>query len=613
MTVWETTRASLRLLDRRSRRLLALALAVQMSTALLDLLGVTLIGLAATLSFAMVAGSPPPASVTAVASALGLHDLSAAALLTALAAVAAVALLTKSLVAPLLMARVFRFLARREAAVSARLTRELLDRPLNFVQRRSTQETHLALFRGTRAATGMVLGQSIFALSELTLLALLAIALMVVNAPVALAGIVFFGVIAWIVQRALGNRVARLGAQGALLDEILLRRTLQEALGAYRELTVSNRRSFYVDRLRALHQRSSRNISGTQVLSILPKYAYEIGLTLGAFALAGVLFTTQPPAVAAGTLAFFLAAASRVVPCLLRIQGAALAIRTAAGAAASTFELAEDLGHPAPASVVPSDPAGPPGGRYPDFDPSIDVRHVTYAYTTGAEPALRDVNLTVRAGQTVALVGRSGAGKSTLADVILGVLAPDAGEVLVGGVDPIDALRRWPGGIAYVPQEVMVVEASVRENVALGLPKHLVNDDVVWDCLNQTQLGDFVRAKAGGLDEPVGERGLRLSGGQRQRLGIARALYTGPRLLVLDEATSALDAETEQAITTILDDLGGEVTLLVIAHRLSTVMNADLVIYLEEGGVVAEGTFAEVCARVPALRRQADLMGLRPA
>jgi hypothetical protein len=191
VTVLETTRASLRLLNRRDRRLLALAVTVQMSTAILDFVGVTLVGLAGTLSFAMVAQESPPPFITQLATAIGLGELSDARLLAALAAAAAMLLIAKSIVAPLLMARVFRFLARREAIVSARLTKELLARPLSFVQLRSTQETARALLRGTRAAISTVLGQAVTALSDLALLTVLAISLLVVNPAVALGAIVF--------------------------------------------------------------------------------------------------------------------------------------------------------------------------------------------------------------------------------------------------------------------------------------------------------------------------------------------------------------------------------------------------------------------------------------
>ena len=217
----------------------------------------------------------------------------------------------------------------------------------------------------------------------------------------------------------------------------------------------------------------------------------------------------------------------------------------------------------------------------------------------------------MQAGQSVALVGRSGSGKSTLADLILGVLEPDAGTVSVGGLPPGNAVSRWPGGIGYVPQDVMLVNDSVRNNVALGLHRDLIDDDRVWEALSRAHLADFFSEQPDSLDIQIGERGLRLSGGQRQRLGIARALFTRPRLIVLDEATSALDAETEKAITTTLAELENDVTTIVVAHRLSTVRHADLVVYLRDGAIDAAGTFDEVCALVPALQRQAELMGLR--
>lgn len=532
-------------------------------------------------------------------------------LLATLAVSAAVFLLAKSIVSPILLARVFRFLARREAVVSAQLTTELLSRPLSFVQQRSTQETARALVRGSHNAVGVVLGQMVVGLSELALLAVLAVPLLLISPAVALGAILFFAVLAAGTHWVLGTRADRFGSQGSQIDDLLSLRTVQEALGAYREITIADRRSFYVDRLRDLRDRSAESTAGARVVGMLPKYVSEAGLVLGAMTLAAVLFTTQPVAVAAGTFAVFLVAATRIVPALLRIQGAALSIRAAAGPASPTFLLAEELGYPADRHGAP--PMAPAIDSQ-EFVPSVGLHGLCFAYPGESESALRDVTLAVTPGQTAALVGPSGAGKSTLADVILGVLRPDSGGVLVGGIPPSDAVSRWPGAIAYVPQTVMMVEASVRANVALGLPERLVDDESVWAALDRAQLGDFVRAKSDGLDTQIGERGLRLSGGQRQRLGIARALLTRPRLLILDEATSSLDAETEQAITTILDDLDEDVTVVIIAHRLSTIQHADLVVYLEDGGVVATGIFTEVCSSVPGLRRQAGLMGLaRPA
>ena len=216
----------------------------------------------------------------------------------------------------------------------------------------------------------------------------------------------------------------------------------------------------------------------------------------------------------------------------------------------------------------------------------------------------------VKPGESVALVGSTGAGKSTLADVVLGVMEPQLGTVTISGVSPREAINRWPGAIAYVPQAVALVEGTVRENVALGLPRDLIDDALVWDALNRAHLADFLEESREGLDTKIGERGFRLSGGQRQRLGIARALYTRPKLLVLDEATSALDAETEQSIVQTLDELEGQVTTITVAHRLATVRRADQLLYLEGGRVTARGTFDEVRAQVTDFDRQAALLGL---
>lgn len=194
--------------------------------------------------------------------------------------------------------------------------------------------------------------------------------------------------------------------------------------------------------------------------------------------------------------------------------------------------------------------------------------------------------------------------------MILGVINPDFGEVRIGGVSSAEAVSRWPGAIAYVPQEVAMTNGTVRDNVALALPVDAVDDDWVWDALERAHLADFLRNGRDGLDTVIGEHGMKLSGGQRQRLGVARALYTRPKLLVLDEATSALDAETEQAIAATLQGLEGSVTTVTVAHRLATIRHCDLILYLEKGRMVAGGSFEQVRQAAPHFDRQAQLLGL---
>lgn len=612
MSIREAVRAALRLLDRREQRLLALATLIQIAVSLLDLMGVVLLGGVGALVLSAVQRQAPPKLIEEAVAAVGLGAISDVTLVATLAGSAAILLLAKSAISPYAMGRVLRFLAKREALISARLTGELLYRPLTFVRQRSTHETSSALIRGPNKAV-VVLGQAVTIVVEVSLLTALAVAMLVVNPVLAVGVIVFFAFVGAILQHVLGKRAEEFGCSQQRLD-VATSTAVAEAVNVYREITVADRRMLYVSRIQRLRAESAAAAAGSLFVAMLPKFVYEAALVLGAFVLAGTLYATQSPPVAAGMFLMFLVAAARIMPSLSRLQNAALLIRSAAGTAAPTFALADQLGNPLGAP----DPEVPAGtihrltrGKHTDFTPHIELRDVTFTYPMAAAPALRHIDLSIRAGQSIALVGRSGAGKSTLADVILGVVQPEAGVVRVGGLRPSEAIRHWPGGIAYVPQDVTLTDESVRANVAVGLPLESVDDELVWEALEGAHLAEYVRRQPEGLDTRVRERGARLSGGQRQRLGIARALFTHPRLVVLDEATSALDAETEAAITASLEVLDHSVTKVIIAHRLSTIRRVDLVLYLEEGKVLAAGTFEEVRRQIPAFERQAAMMGLR--
>lgn len=244
------------------------------------------------------------------------------------------------------------------------------------------------------------------------------------------------------------------------------------------------------------------------------------------------------------------------------------------------------------------------------FISEIEATNLSLTYPSKSEQAISQVTIKIPFGKFVAVVGPSGAGKTTFIDVLLGVLNADEGSVLISGVSPREAVSKWPGAIAYVPQDIVISSGTLRENVALGYPAEAASDELVMSAIKVAQLERFIVDSPLGLDTNVGERGSKLSGGQRQRLGIARAMFTKPHLLVLDEATSSLDAETEASISSAINDLRGSTTIVMIAHRLSTVRNADVVVYLDSGKVIATGTFEEVRNTVPDFERQAKLMGL---
>jgi ABC-type multidrug transport system fused ATPase/permease subunit len=241
--------------------------------------------------------------------------------------------------------------------------------------------------------------------------------------------------------------------------------------------------------------------------------------------------------------------------------------------------------------------------EHSNFKRVISISQVSFSYETASAQALNEVSIDIARGEAVGLVGPSGSGKSTLVDILLGLLEPTSGRVLVDGDDIHDNLRGWQDQIGYVPQSIFLTDDTLRRNVAFGLPKDQIDHDAVKSAIRSAQLEDFIASLPDGLDTIVGERGVRLSGGQRQRIGIARALYNNPDVLVLDEATSSLDTETEHGVMQAVQALQGEKTVIIVAHRLSTVEYCDRLYRLENARIVDEGTFSEVTSRTKDLPR----------
>jgi len=235
--------------------------------------------------------------------------------------------------------------------------------------------------------------------------------------------------------------------------------------------------------------------------------------------------------------------------------------------------------------------------RSKKFQSTINLSEISFSYQNAPMPALQGVSLVVKRGEAVGLVGPSGSGKSTLVDVLLGLLAPQSGEVNVDGKNIQDNLRSWQNQIGYVPQSIFLIDDSLRNNVAFGVSKSEIDEQAVRAAIRSAQLEEFVATLPNGLDTVVGERGVRLSGGQRQRIGIARALYHNPSVLVLDEATSSLDTETEHGVMQAVQALQGDKTVIIVAHRLSTVEYCDRLYRLEDSRIVDEGSFEEVINR----------------
>ena len=291
---------------------------------------------------------------------------------------------------------------------------------------------------------------------------------------------------------------------------------------------------------------------------------------------------------------------------MLRVQQGSTIIRTGFGQAEPTLQLISSLQdtelQASSSDIFDSVHAG--------FSSRVSISNISLTYPNKKNKAVENLTLESPVGTLTAFVGPSGAGKTTVIDILFGILQPDEGQVFISGMAPLNAFAKWPGAVSYVPQDVVITSGTIRQNVSLGFPISEASDELVYEALAVANLDDFVKGLPDKLETHVGERGAKLSGGQRQRLGIARAMFTKPKLLVLDEATSSLDVETEENISNSINALKGNTTVILIAHRLSTVRKADLVVYLEEGKAISSGNFDEVRKSIRNFDNQAKLFGL---
>lgn len=596
---------SLLILSKRDRFLIYVVVVLQILFALLDLVGVVIIGLIGSLAVSGVSGVKPGNKVYSFLSLLNIESQNIQFQATVLGLIAAVFLSVKSLLTLFFNRKSAYFLSRRGALISRNLVQKLLGQNLLKINERSLMETINIVTNGVTTITVGVLGTFVFLIADISLLFILGVGLFIVDTVIAFSTLILFSSIAILLYRFLHQKVRILGEkQNSLM--IAGNERISEVVTSFREIYVRDRRYFYANVIGDMRLALADAVAESSFLPNISKYAIEITLVFGALGIAGFQFITQPAGHAVAVLSIFLAASTRIAPAVLRVQQGLLNIKGAFGTAYPTIKLIEELAsYPTlerTEDIVDFEHIG--------FKSKIEIENVTFKYPNSDRNALSNVSLSIEEGKSIAVVGPSGSGKTTLIDVMLGLLPTSNGICLISGLDSTEAIKLWPGSIAYVPQDIVITNGTIASNVAMGYEVSGIEEKKIWEALELAQLREFVASLPKGIHTNVGDRGKKISGGQRQRLGIARALFTNPKLLIMDEATSSLDGETEAGITESIHKLRGRVTVITIAHRLSTVRNCDEIVYIEQGKILAKGTFSDVRKMIPNFDKAAMLMGL---
>lgn len=591
-------------LTRRDQKKIVMVMVVQILLGLLDLIGVALIGVLGALAITGVKSGSPIGKVNTVLDFLGIESWSLQGQVSILGIMATTFLIGRTIVSVILTRKVLYFLSMRGSAVTTTLISRLLSKDIDFINRKNKQEVLFSLTYGVTSITMSVLGVTVTIISDVALLLILSIGLLVADPFIALSSVIIFGSIGFGLYTYMHRKAKKLGEIQSLMNVASADQIL-DTLNLYREISLKDKFSFYIEEIAKLRRSLASSTAELNLMPNMSKYILETAVVVSALGIAAIQFVRLDAVHAIASLSIFMAAGSRIAPAVLRIQQGAVQIKGSLGAATPTLNLIEDL-----KSVEVKIDLAKESDFNPHFNPSVVVSNLTYSYNNSFSPALDGINLKINAGSHVAIVGPSGGGKTTLVDCILGVLRTTPGSVTISGLSPDDCKRYFPGEIAYVPQDIFLTSGTIAQNIAIAEQLDLIDKAKVWSVLESAQIAEYVKRLPAGIDSEVGENGSHISGGQKQRFGIARALYSTPKLLVLDEATSAMDGQTENDISAAISAIRGDTTVVMIAHRLSTVQYADLVVYMADGKIIASGTFEELKEKVPDFEEQARLLGL---
>lgn len=598
-------RNALKLLTPLDRRKFFGLTLIQSAINLLDLVSVAIVGIIASVAVNGINSTGPGEITSKALEILGMSNLPLQKQAAILGLLVSSFLVSKSIVSMLLNRKMMYFLSIRGATVSKLLISKLIRQNALVLESKSAQELIYSATTGINSIVIGILGNWSALMADFALCLILGLGLLVYSPLITILTILILGSILFSLFIYLNRESIEVTSHQT---EIGIRNAelLAELLENYRESVVRNRRSYYARQIGEVRDRLSLLSAKQSWLPNISKYIIEVTVTLFTLLLAFLQFQSQDAVHAVGSLAIFLVAGARLAPSLLRIQQYLIAMNAHSTAADPTFLLFDKM----KSTIGGLRQISSYTTSHKGFSPRINIENLLFSYPGTPRIEIVVPVLDINPGEFVAIVGPSGAGKSTLVDLVLGILEPSVGKVTISNLPPEETFEKWPGAVAYVAQKNAFSAGSLRDCITGGYGSHDIKDDLIWKTLEKVCLLDFVKELPSQLDEPLGEKAIKLSGGQRQRLAIARALLTEPKLLVMDEATSSLDSQTEAQVAQSIQNLYGDVTLLVVAHRLSTVMMADRILYMNKGKIEAQGSFDELRGIIPDFDKQAKLMGL---
>ena len=600
-----TIKRILKLLTKKDKIRLQILLVFQLLSSLLDLLGIFLIGIIGSLTINGIQSKGSSPRISSILETVNLDQLSFQNQIAVLGSITGFVFIFRTLASLYFTRATLNFLAARSARISSNLIKNVLQAPFERIKHLHVQEVIYGSTFGVDSLVLRIVGSLLICIADIFLLFVILVGLTVYSVSLSITLIVIFGTVSYLSYISLSKQSYELGLENARLN-VFTGAKLSEALKSYRELYVRDRIGQYSTILGQSRIGSAKTNAGAALLPNISKYTIEAAVVLGTLLIAATQFAIEDANSAITGMAVYLAAASRVAPGALRIQQGFLTVKNNIGPAQITLQIYDEFSNSFPANTD----SKPVETSPESFKGEVSVKNINFNYADSEVSILNKISLEIKSGTMVALVGASGMGKSTFVDLILGIISPTSGEITISGVVSNNAVKKWPGAIAYVPQNISIINGTIKENITLGYLPNEISENEIKAALISAQLDEFVDSLPGKENTIITENGQNLSGGQKQKIGIARALLSNPGLIILDEATSSLDSRSEFEIMKVINNLRNKVTLIIVAHRLSTVKDADQIIYFGANTHVVAANFTDLANNVADFKEQASLLGL---